>query len=167
MHVVTEERVELILHIPINIITMDYTMEIGACLHVYKLDTQVITIYTLSQILILKSEWIKTLQEREKNKNKKLNVPCLYVLSHFFSFFLLPPLYCFALSRYLFFFFSTVVLYIYIGTFYCFKPESSTSHHECQHSVTAFVYDVNATESRTHNSAQTCYTLWEWSIAIR
>ena len=56
MHVVTEERVELILHIPINIITMDYTMEIGACLHVYKLDTQVITIYTLSQILILKSE---------------------------------------------------------------------------------------------------------------
>ena len=66
-----------------------------------------------------------------------------------------------------FLFFSTVVLYIYIGTFYCFKPESSTSHHECQHSVTAFVYDVNATESRTHNSAQTCYTLWEWSIAIR
>ena len=44
MYVVTEERVELILHIPINIITM----EIGACLHVYKLDTQVITIYTLS-----------------------------------------------------------------------------------------------------------------------
>ena len=61
--------------------------------------------------------------------------------------------------------FIYIYIYIYIGTFYCFKPESSTSHHVCQHSVTAFVYDVNATEPRAHNSAQTRYTLWEWSIA--